>query len=79
MPNSPDRMNNARALRFMGIVGLISAASLAFVAIAYQAPWWSRAIVFAPLWLAGVGLLSAHGRRRALVMAAALTILLIAM
>ncbi len=73
----PDSSSTARARRFMGIVALISAAALAFVAIAYQAPWWSRAIVFAPLWLAGIGLLSARAHKRSLAVAAVLTILLV--
>ena len=71
--------SNDRARRFMGIAALISAAALAFVAIAYQAPWWSRLIVFAPLWVAGVGLLSARAHRKALMMAAALTLLLVSL
>jgi hypothetical protein len=65
-----------RARRFMGIASLISAAALAFAALAYQAPWWSRAIVFAPLWLAGIGLLSARAHRRALFTALFLTAVL---
>lgn len=60
----------------MGIVSLASAAGLAFLAIAYDAPWWSRLIVFPPLWLAGVGLLSERAHNRALAIAVALTFLL---
>jgi hypothetical protein len=63
----------------MGIVALISAVSLSFVALVYQAPWWSRAIVFVPLWFAGIGLLSARSHGRALIMAAAITVILIAL
>lgn len=77
MPDVAATDASARMRRFMGIVALISAAALAFVAVAFQAPWWSRAIVFAPLWLAGIGLLSARAHRRALVLAAVLTLALI--
>jgi hypothetical protein len=62
--------------RFMGVVSLVSALGLAFLAVVYQAPWWSRLIVFPPLWLAGIGLLSERAHKRALIMALALTILL---
>jgi hypothetical protein len=68
----------------MGVVGLVSGAALAFAATVLEVPWWSRVIVFFPLWLGGVGLLD-RGRaedfhrtnRRAIYLAGALTAVLL--
>lgn len=49
-----------RKRRLMGIVGLTVGAGLAFVLVVYDAPRWSRLIVFFPIWIAGLGLLQAR-------------------
>ena len=49
-----------RKRRLMGIVGLTVGVGLAFVLVVYDAPRWSRLIVFFPIWMAGLGLLQAR-------------------
>jgi hypothetical protein len=61
----------------MGIAALVSAVGLAFLAIAYDTARWARLIVFIPLWMAGIGLRSERANRSAVLMAAALTLLLV--
>jgi hypothetical protein len=46
----------------MGIVALAAGAVLAFALVVVGAPWWSRAVVFFPVWLAALGLLQARER-----------------
>lgn len=51
-----------RKRRVMGIAALAAGAALAFGLVAAGAPWWSRAAVFLPVWLAALGLLQARER-----------------
>lgn len=46
--------------RVLGIVALVVGVGLAFVLVVFQAPRWSRLVVFFPIWLAGLGLLQAR-------------------
>ena len=45
--------------RFFGLVAMAVAAAFAFGAIYFQAPRWSRALIFVPLWIGALGLLQA--------------------
>ena len=49
-----------RKRRVMGIAALAAGAVLAFGLVLVGAPWWSRAFVFFPVWLAALGLLQAR-------------------
>jgi hypothetical protein len=49
-----------RKRRLLGIVSLTVAVGVAFVLVSFGAPRWSRAVVFFPLWMAGLGLLQAR-------------------
>jgi hypothetical protein len=49
-----------RKRRLLGIVALTVGVGLAFVLVVYDAPRWSRAVVFLPVWMAGLGLLQAR-------------------
>jgi hypothetical protein len=49
-----------RKRRVMGVAALAAGAGLAFALVASAAPWWSRAVVFFPVWLAALGLLQAR-------------------
>lgn len=49
-----------RKRRLMGIVALTIGVALAFVLVTTDAPRASRAIVFFPIWIAGLGLLQAR-------------------
>ncbi len=49
-----------RRRRVMGIVALTVGVSLAFLLIFYDAPRWSRLVIFLPIWIAGLGLLQAR-------------------
>ncbi|HEX8706693.1 MAG TPA: hypothetical protein VF723_00405 [Pyrinomonadaceae bacterium] len=49
-----------RKRRLLGIVALTVGVGLAFLLVVMQAPRWSRAIVFFPIWMAGLGLLQAR-------------------
>jgi hypothetical protein len=44
----------------MGIAALAAGAGLAFALVASGTPWWSRVVVFFPVWLAALGLLQAR-------------------
>ena len=46
--------------RVMGIASLAAGAGLAFVLVAFGAPRPARLILFAPFWLAGLGLFQAQ-------------------
>ena len=49
-----------RKRRLMGIVALTAGVGLAFLSVIFQAPRWSRLLVFFPIWLAGLGLFQAR-------------------
>lgn len=49
-----------RKRRLLGIVALTIGVAIAFVLVVYEAPRWSRAVVFFPIWMAGLGLLQAR-------------------
>ncbi|MFL6282178.1 MAG: hypothetical protein ACJ74Q_03315 [Pyrinomonadaceae bacterium] len=49
-----------RKRRVMGIAALAAGAGLAFALVASGVPWWTRAFVFFPVWLAALGLLQAR-------------------
>ena len=49
-----------RKRRVMGIAALGAGALLAFALVAAGAPWWTRAVVFFPVWLAALGLFQAR-------------------
>jgi hypothetical protein len=51
-----------RKRRVMGIAALAAGAVLACGLVLVGAPWWSRAVVFFPVWLAALGLLQARER-----------------
>ena len=51
-----------RKRRLMGIVALTVGVATAFVLVIFEAPRLSRAVVFFPVWLAGLGLLQARER-----------------
>jgi hypothetical protein len=49
-----------RKRRVLGFVALTVGVSLAFVLVIMQAPRWSRAVVFFPVWIAGLGLIQSR-------------------
>jgi uncharacterized membrane protein len=49
-----------RKRRVLGIVSLTVAVGVAFLLVAFDAPRWSRLVIFFPLWMAGLGLLQAR-------------------
>ena len=49
-----------RKRRFLGLVALTVGVGAAFLMVIMQAPRWSRAIVFFPIWIAGLGLIQAR-------------------
>jgi hypothetical protein len=49
-----------RKRRLMGIVALVIGVSLGFLFIVYDAPRWSRLIIFFPIWIAGLGFLQSR-------------------
>jgi hypothetical protein len=51
-----------RKRRLMGIVALTVGVATAFVLVIFEAPRPFRAVVFLPVWLAGLGLLQARER-----------------
>ena len=53
-------MNVVGHARLLGVVALTVGVSTAFVLVILQAPRWSRAIVFFPIWIAGLGLIQAR-------------------
>ena len=49
-----------RKRRLMGIVALTVGVGAAFVLVVWDAPRWSRLIIFFPVWIAGLGLMQAR-------------------
>jgi hypothetical protein len=49
-----------RKRRLMGIVALTVGVAIAFALVVFQMPRWSRAFVFFPIWMAGLGLFQAR-------------------
>ena len=49
-----------RKRRVMGFAALVAGAGLAFALVAFGAPWWTRGVVFFPVWIAALGLLQAR-------------------
>lgn len=49
-----------RKRRLLGVVALTVGVAAAFVLVIYEAPRWSRFIVFVPIWVAGLGLMQAR-------------------
>jgi hypothetical protein len=49
-----------RKRRLMGFVALTVGVGVAFVLVIMQAPRWSRAVVFFPIWIAGLGLIQSR-------------------
>jgi hypothetical protein len=49
-----------RKRRLMGVVALTVGVGLAFMLLVMQAPRWSRAIIFFPIWIAGLGLIQSR-------------------
>lgn len=49
-----------RKRRLLGIVALAVGVGIGFLLVAYDAPRWSRLIIFFPVWIAGLGLLQAR-------------------
>jgi hypothetical protein len=49
-----------RKRRLMGVVALTVGVGLAFVLVIFQAPRWSRVIIFFPIWMAGLGLIQSR-------------------
>lgn len=49
-----------RKRRLMGVVALSVGVGVAFLLVVYNAPRFSRLIIFFPIWLAGLGLLQAR-------------------
>ncbi len=53
-------LREQRKRRVMGYVALAIAVGLAFILIIYDAPRWSRLVIFFPIWLANLGFLQAR-------------------
>lgn len=51
-----------RKRRVMGIAALVAGAALAFALVLTGSPWWTRVVIFFPVWLAALGLLQARER-----------------
>jgi hypothetical protein len=52
-----------RRKRFvLGIAALVAGAGLAFMLVAWDAPRWSRLLIFLPVWVAALGLFQARER-----------------
>lgn len=49
-----------RKRRLLGLVALTVGVAAAFVMVVYGAPRWSRAVIFFPIWIAGLGLMQAR-------------------
>jgi hypothetical protein len=49
-----------RKRRLLGVVALTVGVSLAFLLVIMQAPRWSRALIFFPIWIAGLGLMQSR-------------------
>jgi hypothetical protein len=46
----------------VGTVGLAAGIALAAALVTFQAPWWSRVLLFVPFWIAGLGFFQARER-----------------
>lgn len=51
-----------RKRRLLGLVALTVGVATAFVLVVYGAPRWSRAVIFFPIWIAGLGLMQARDK-----------------
>lgn len=51
-----------RKRRLLGLVALTVGVGAAFVLVVYGAPRWSRAVIFFPIWIAGLGLMQARDK-----------------
>lgn len=51
-----------RKRRLLGFVCLTVGVATAFVLVVYNAPRWSRAIIFFPIWIGGLGLMQARDK-----------------
>lgn len=49
-----------RKRRVLGMVALTVGVGLAFLLVIMQAPRWSRAVIFFPVWIAGLGLIQSR-------------------
>jgi Trk-type K+ transport system membrane component len=49
-----------RKRRLLGFVALTVGVATAFVLVVYGAPRWSRAIIFFPIWIGGLGLIQSR-------------------
>ena len=49
-----------RRRRTLGIVFAVVAGLLGFLLIGYEAPTWTRILLFLPLWIAGLGVFQAR-------------------
>ena len=49
-----------RKRRLLGLVALTVGVAAAFVLVVYGAPRVSRAVIFFPIWIAGLGLMQAR-------------------
>jgi hypothetical protein len=49
-----------RKRRLLGVVALTVGVGLAFVLVIFQSPRWSRAVIFFPIWIAGLGLIQSR-------------------
>jgi len=49
-----------RKRRILGIVALTVGVGVAFLLVIYDAPRWSRLIIFFPVWIASLGLMQAR-------------------
>jgi hypothetical protein len=53
-------LREQRKRRLLGIVALTIGVAAAFLLVVYNAPRWSRVVVFLPIWIAGLGLMQAR-------------------
>jgi hypothetical protein len=51
-----------RKRRLLGLVALTVGVATAFVLVVYDAPRISRAVIFFPIWIAGLGLMQARDK-----------------
>lgn len=49
-----------RRRRTLGIVSAVVAGLLGFLLVEYEAPTWTRILLFLPLWIAGLGVFQAR-------------------
>lgn len=55
-------LRERRKRRLLGYVALTVGVATAFVLVVYSAPRWSRAIIFFPIWIGGLGLMQARDK-----------------